>query len=179
MRTLSRVTTLAVAVALVALPVLTRLDHRSNPESIFIQSDALSRIDVERVDEPGEPPHLRMRTAGINGATSTSGIPNRGGDNRRQSGKLTVTRALNEDEGARARSLAALKRAREKEKRSHKVSSVCGPCSLRICNSRRSHAVPSRDRSPDITMSVLLSSNPFMNGSKAYEAFRKVLLPHE
>lgn len=36
---------------------------------------------------------------------------------RRQSGKLTVNRALNDDEGARARSLAALKRAREKEKR--------------------------------------------------------------
>ena len=48
---------------------------------------------------------------------------NRGGENRRQSGKLTVTRALNEDEGARARSLAALKRAREKEKRSHMTSS--------------------------------------------------------
>ena len=48
---------------------------------------------------------------------------NRGADNRRQSGKLTVTRALNDDEGARARSLAALKRAREKEKRSHMVSS--------------------------------------------------------
>src|SRR3546814_1747513 len=42
---------------------------------------------------------------------------------RSQSGKLTVTRALNEDEGARARSLAALKRAREKEKRSHTSSS--------------------------------------------------------
>jgi len=41
------------------------------------------------------------------------------GDDRRQSGKLTVTRALEGDEGARARSLAALKRAREKEKRSH------------------------------------------------------------
>ncbi len=40
-------------------------------------------------------------------------------DNRRQSGKLTVSRALNEDEGARARSLAALKRAREKERRAH------------------------------------------------------------
>jgi len=35
----------------------------------------------------------------------------------RRGGKLTVTRALNEDGGARARSLAALKRAREKEKR--------------------------------------------------------------
>ncbi|MEO7247391.1 MAG: translation initiation factor IF-2 [Novosphingobium sp.] len=42
-----------------------------------------------------------------------------GADNRRQSGKLTVSKALNEDEGARARSLAALKRAREKEKRAH------------------------------------------------------------
>lgn len=40
-------------------------------------------------------------------------------DNRRQSGKLTVTRALADDDSARARSLAALKRAREKEKRAH------------------------------------------------------------
>jgi translation initiation factor IF-2 len=38
-------------------------------------------------------------------------------DDRRQSGKLTVNRALNDDGGARARSLAALKRAREKEHR--------------------------------------------------------------
>ncbi|WP_299308269.1 translation initiation factor IF-2 [uncultured Croceicoccus sp.] len=37
---------------------------------------------------------------------------------RRKGGKLTVNKALNEDEGARARSLAALKRAREKERRS-------------------------------------------------------------
>ncbi|RZV33015.1 MAG: translation initiation factor IF-2, partial [Sphingomonadaceae bacterium] len=36
---------------------------------------------------------------------------------KRRSGKLTVSRALNEDEGRRARSLAALKRAREKERR--------------------------------------------------------------
>ncbi|BBC74051.1 translation initiation factor IF-2 [Altererythrobacter sp. B11] len=38
---------------------------------------------------------------------------------KRRSGKLTVTKALNEDEGRRARSLAALKRAREKERRSY------------------------------------------------------------
>jgi len=38
---------------------------------------------------------------------------------KRRGGKLTVSRALNEDEGARARSLAALKRAREKERRAH------------------------------------------------------------
>jgi translation initiation factor IF-2 len=47
--------------------------------------------------------------------------PQRGrpGEDRRQSGKLTVTRALDDGEGARARSLAALKRAREKERRLH------------------------------------------------------------
>ena len=40
-------------------------------------------------------------------------------DDRRQSGKLTVNRALGDNDGARARSLAALKRARDKERRSH------------------------------------------------------------
>lgn len=43
----------------------------------------------------------------------------KGEDNRRQSGKLTVTKALADDDSARARSLAALKRAREKERRAH------------------------------------------------------------
>ena len=42
----------------------------------------------------------------------------RKGDDRRTSGKLTVKRALGDD-GARSRSLAALKRAREKEKRTY------------------------------------------------------------
>ncbi|WP_310496937.1 translation initiation factor IF-2 [Sandarakinorhabdus sp.] len=40
----------------------------------------------------------------------------RGGDDRRQSGKLTVTRALDSDDSGRVRSLAALRRAREKER---------------------------------------------------------------
>jgi len=59
---------------------------------------------VKRPEPPKKAAHPRDKTAG---------------DNRRQSGKLTVSRALNEDEGARARSLAALKRAREKERRAH------------------------------------------------------------
>ena len=59
---------------------------------------------VKRPVEPKKVAHPRDKT---------------GGESRRQAGKLTVTRALNEDEGARARSLAALKRAREKEKRAH------------------------------------------------------------
>ncbi|MGY4395663.1 translation initiation factor IF-2 [Sphingomonas sp. UYAg733] len=41
----------------------------------------------------------------------------KGGDDRRTAGKLTVNRALGDGDGARARSLAALKRAREKEHR--------------------------------------------------------------
>ncbi|GGB96930.1 translation initiation factor IF-2 [Novosphingobium endophyticum] len=56
--------------------------------------------------------------AGAKKSAPARGAERKGGD-RRQSGKLTVTRALNEDEGARARSLAALKRAREKERRAH------------------------------------------------------------
>ena len=46
--------------------------------------------------------------------------PNRNrGDDHRQRGKLTVTRALSDEDDSRARSLAALRRAREKEKRHH------------------------------------------------------------
>jgi translation initiation factor IF-2 len=48
----------------------------------------------------------------------------RGVDERRQSGKLTVTRALDDEGDARARSLAALKRAREKDKRAHQTGGV-------------------------------------------------------
>ena len=40
-------------------------------------------------------------------------------DDRRHSGKLTVSRALSGEDDSRARSLAALRRAREKEKRAH------------------------------------------------------------
>ncbi|MBB3860717.1 translation initiation factor IF-2 [Novosphingobium hassiacum] len=52
-------------------------------------------------------------------AKKPSGAPRDRKTEDRRGGKLTVTRALNDDEGARARSLAALKRAREKEKRAH------------------------------------------------------------
>jgi len=45
-------------------------------------------------------------------------------DDRRQSGKLTVAKATEDEGGARARSLAALKRSREKDKRAHQSGSV-------------------------------------------------------
>jgi translation initiation factor IF-2 len=60
------------------------------------------RPEKKREEKKGGVPHGRDR-----------------GDDRRRGGKLTVNRALNDDEGARARSLAALKRAREKERRAH------------------------------------------------------------
>lgn len=48
--------------------------------------------------------------------------PSRGRDEQRHRGKLTVTRALSGEDDNRARSLAALRRAREKEKRAHQES---------------------------------------------------------
>ena len=55
--------------------------------------------------------------------------PSRGRDDRRHAGKLTVTRALSGEDDNRARSLAALRRAREKEKRHHQQS---GPAAKQV-----------------------------------------------
>ena len=44
--------------------------------------------------------------------------PSRGRGDERRSGKLTITRALGDEDGVRARSLASLRRANEKQKRS-------------------------------------------------------------
>ena len=66
---------------------------------------------------PSAPAPKRPEPAAAKKPTTPS--RDRKGADERRGGKLTVTRALNEDEGARARSLAALKRAREKERRAH------------------------------------------------------------
>ncbi|MDB5719607.1 MAG: translation initiation factor [Alphaproteobacteria bacterium] len=55
--------------------------------------------------------------------------PVRGRDDRRHAGKLTVTKALSDEDDNRARSLAALRRAREKEKRHHMQS---GPSAKQV-----------------------------------------------
>jgi translation initiation factor IF-2 len=56
--------------------------------------------------------------------------PSRGrGEEHRHRGKLTVTRALSGEDDSRARSLAALRRAREKEKRAHQES---GPAQKKV-----------------------------------------------
>jgi translation initiation factor IF-2 len=55
--------------------------------------------------------------------------PSRGRDEHRQRGKLTVSRALSDEDDSRARSLAALRRAREKEKRAHQEA---GPAQKQV-----------------------------------------------
>jgi len=58
------------------------------------------------------------------------GRPGRSGhDDRRHSGKLTVTRALTGEDDNRTRSLAALRRSREKEKRAHQQA---GPAAKQV-----------------------------------------------
>ncbi|RME64417.1 MAG: translation initiation factor IF-2, partial [Alphaproteobacteria bacterium] len=52
--------------------------------------------------------------------------PTRREDERRRSGKLSVNMALGDEEGMRQRSLASLRRAREKEKRAHQAA-IAGP----------------------------------------------------
>jgi translation initiation factor IF-2 len=70
------------------------------------------------------------RQAGRCAPSARAARPVRGRDDRRHAGKLTVTRALSGDEDSnRARSLAALRRAREKEKRSH---SQAGPSAKQV-----------------------------------------------
>ena len=75
------------------------------PPRRFTPVEAPKRPEPREREEAKKAPHRPTRE--------------RGGNDRRQSGKLTVNRALDDNEGARARSLAALKRAREKEKRLH------------------------------------------------------------
>ncbi len=94
------------------------------PESVVVAAD-VPTADEDPKPAVAAPPAARRFTPVIapprpereevKKAPQRPGVKDR--NDRRQSGKLTVTRALDDNEGARARSLAALKRAREKEKR--------------------------------------------------------------
>jgi translation initiation factor IF-2 len=64
--------------------------------------------------KPASAPHAPKRPE--------PGRPGRGHDERRHAGKLTVSRALTGEDDSRTRSLAALRRAREKEKRAHQAA---------------------------------------------------------
>jgi translation initiation factor IF-2 len=78
-------------------------------------------------DEDRRPAHARPK--GHVAAPKPPARPARGRDDRRHAGKLTVTRALSGEDDSRARSLAALRRSREKEKRAHQQS---GPSAKQV-----------------------------------------------
>ena len=79
-------------------------------------------------EEERRPGHARPKHPGAKRPEAAR--PARGrDDHRRERGKLTVTRALDDEGDARARSLAALRRAREKERRAHMQS---GPAAKQV-----------------------------------------------
>ena len=82
---------------------------------------------IERGDED-ERGHRRPGGAPAPKRTEPARPP-RNREDRRHSGKLTVTRALSGEDDSRARSLAALRRSREKEKRHHQQA---GPAAKQV-----------------------------------------------
>ncbi len=105
-------------------------DNRKAEEEARIAAEEEARLEALK-PKPVVEPEVQAAQADAKHFTRAAPAPERRpeparpargkmGDDRRQSGKLTVTRALDgNEEGARARSLAALKRAREKERRAH------------------------------------------------------------
>ncbi len=91
------------------------------------QPEAPAPVAVED-DDDRRPGHARLKHPGAKRPEPAR--PARGrDDHRRERGKLTVTRALDDEGDARARSLAALRRAREKERRAHMQS---GPAAKQV-----------------------------------------------
>ncbi|GGD52445.1 translation initiation factor IF-2 [Croceicoccus pelagius] len=82
-------------------------------------SPAPRRFTPVKRPEPKRPPAEKEAKKPARGAEKRDDRSAEAKPDRRRSGKLSVSKALNEDEGRRARSLAALKRAREKERRIH------------------------------------------------------------
>ena len=82
---------------------------------------------VEEEDE--RPGHARPKHHAPAAKRPEPARPARGRDDRRHAGKLTVSRALSGEDDNRARSLAALRRAREKDRRHHQQS---GPAAKQV-----------------------------------------------
>jgi translation initiation factor IF-2 len=84
----------------------------TRPDPVAAEPTAQTLVELDEEEErlrvralPGRKPDLAPKSPRL-----------RTSDDRRQSGKLTVTRALDSDDSVRTRSLAALRRAREKER---------------------------------------------------------------
>jgi translation initiation factor IF-2 len=84
---------------------------------------------AEEEEDERRPGHARPKHHAPAAKRPEPARPVRGRDDRRHAGKLTVSRALSDEDDSRARSLAALRRAREKEKRHHQQS---GPAAKQV-----------------------------------------------
>lgn len=91
---------------------------------------AAEPIEVEELPVEDEEEEAVRRRAGGRPAGRRAPEPQRPvrgrGEERRQSGKLTIVRALGDDDGIRARSIAAIRRAQEKQKRAHGGGAAAG-----------------------------------------------------
>ncbi|MCL6740931.1 translation initiation factor IF-2 [Sphingomonas sp. RB56-2] len=104
-----------------------RLAVEQAAEAERLATEEATRPTAEVAAEPSEddrefrrstaPAHAPKRTAPAHPGANRGRV-----DERRHAGKLTVSRALSGEDDSRARSLAALRRAREKEKRHHQES---------------------------------------------------------
>jgi len=109
----------------IVAPAPRRFTPVARPEPRKVQPAETRAASTEARAQPGQAGQAAQPSQ-RGGKVATPAVAKGGGADRggaadrdkRRGGKLTVNRALNEDEGARARSLAALKRAREKERRS-------------------------------------------------------------
>ncbi|MEJ7777898.1 MAG: translation initiation factor IF-2 [Sphingomicrobium sp.] len=99
-------------------------DARSAAEEAQRAAEAPAAPEPAAVQQPQEEDDRGPRRPGHAPAPKRPepARPSRGRDDHRQRGKLTVTRALSGEDDNRARSLAALRRSREKEKRAHQQS---------------------------------------------------------
>ncbi len=93
-----------------------------------LRSEEKKRLEEEAALRPPESRPVGLRPLGTitpildddeGGKRGLAARPNRGRVDDRRQGKLTVTRALDSDDSVRTRSLAALRRAREKQHRGH------------------------------------------------------------
>jgi len=92
-----------------------------------VAAEPASIPQVEAEDEEGRGPRRHGHAPAAKRPEPAR--PSRGREEHRHRGKLTVTRALSGEDDSRARSLAALRRAREKEKRHHQEA---GPAQKQV-----------------------------------------------
>jgi translation initiation factor IF-2 len=95
-----------------ALPILSIVDAEVEAERVARKTGEPKKGHAKPDIEAESEEEIRK-----GGKAAPAKAPARRIEERRRSGKLTVTAALSDEEGVRTRSLASLRRAREKEKR--------------------------------------------------------------